>query len=189
MEWANNLNSFFQAPSARGWPTVLDANVDLTDPSWAGPGGCNDMDIMSAGCSNAEAARGRTHTDCNNGNQALTEQVAQFALWCTKSAPIILGGDLRRLAPDVRKIITKREMIALDQDPLGSPPGQSFKAMFSSREVLARRRCRESCSRSGLATRATRTSTGRPRLLSGTDLRPSAMQGRQPAWAPSGRIP
>jgi hypothetical protein len=79
------------------------------------------MDIMSVGCSDAEKARGHTHTDCNNGNQTVTEQASQFALWCMKSAPIILGGDLRRLSPEIKAIITNKEMIALDQDPLGIP--------------------------------------------------------------------
>ena len=37
------------------------------------------------------------NTDCNNGHQTLIEQASQFALWCMKNAPLILGGDLRNL--------------------------------------------------------------------------------------------
>ena len=134
VEWANNLNSFFQAPCGRGWLTILDANQDLTQSGWAAPGGWNDMDIMSVGCSDAEKARGETHTDCNNGNQTLVEQASQFALWSMKSAPIILGGDLRRLSPEVEAIVTNKEMIALDQDPLGMPARIAFQGASQDEE-------------------------------------------------------
>eukprot|EP00941_MAST-03F_sp_MAST-3F-sp1_P004703 g4703.t1 len=129
VEWANNLNSFFQAPCGRGWLTILDANQDLTNPEWSHSKGFADMDIISVGCSTAEAKRGKTHTDCNNGNQTLLEQRSQFNLWCMKSAPLILGGDIRpgMLDPDVKKIITNKEMIALDQDRLVHPAEVVFQ--------------------------------------------------------------
>ena len=152
IEWANNLNSFFQAPCGRGWLTILDANEDLTKPEWSSPGGWNDMDIMSVGCSDAEKERGTTHTDCNNGHQTLIEQASQFALWCMKNAPLILGGDLRNLTPEIYTIITNKEMIALDQDLLGMPArivyqggsGGSGGGSGHSRVLLEARACNES---------------------------------------------
>ena len=161
IEWENNLNSFFQAPCGRGWLTILDANEDLTNSKWVGPGGWNDMDILSVGCSNAEKETGTPHTDtvgeycpgckhtdCNNGNQTIVEQQSQFALWCMKSAPLILGGDLRALSPEILAIVTNKEMIAIDQDVLGIPAQIVFQTGGSNsggvRNLLEARPCNSS---------------------------------------------
>jgi len=48
----------------------------------------------------------------------LAENHSHFAMWCMFSNPLILGNDLRKLTPAVVEIITNRELIELDQDPL-----------------------------------------------------------------------
>ena len=55
------------------------------------------------------------------GNFALSvEQAkAQMALWCIMAAPLLMGNDLRKLAPEMKAILTNAEVVAVDQDPLG----------------------------------------------------------------------
>jgi len=57
----------------------------------------------------------------------MLEQRAQFALWCIQASPLILGHDVTKMGPVVKAIITNKEMIALDQDPLGEPARIAFQ--------------------------------------------------------------
>ena len=52
------------------------------------------------------------------GNGYLTEDEnrAHFSLWALLNAPLIAGNDLRDMSPEVRDILTNREVIAVDQD-------------------------------------------------------------------------
>jgi len=44
---------------------------------------------------------------------------SHFSLWAIINAPLILGNDLRRMLPWVFEIISNREVIEVNQDPLG----------------------------------------------------------------------
>ena len=60
--------------------------------------------LPQVGCNNA-TNNGTAGTPCA-GHQSLTEQRAQFALWCMLASPLILGNDIRYLAPEIFAIIT-----------------------------------------------------------------------------------
>ncbi len=95
------------------WRSVLaiyEQNVRLA--KYAGPGGWNDPDMLEVG----------------NGNLTLDENRAHFTLWCMMAAPLILGNDIRRFIDEngnsknddeILKILTNKELIAIDQDKLG----------------------------------------------------------------------
>jgi len=84
-----------------GFTKILDQQVGLE--SYAGPGHWNDPDMLEVG----------------NGNLSLDENRAHFSLWCILSAPLMLGNDIRNLSPEILKILTNKEVIAVNQDPLG----------------------------------------------------------------------
>lgn len=46
------------------------------------------------------------------------EQRSHFSLWAMLAAPLIAGNDLRSMSPITREILTNRDVIAVDQDPL-----------------------------------------------------------------------
>jgi alpha-galactosidase len=46
------------------------------------------------------------------------EQRTHFALWAMLAAPLIAGNDVRDMTADTRAILTNRDIIAVDQDPL-----------------------------------------------------------------------
>ena len=48
-----------------------------------------------------------------------SEDRAHFTIWCMMAAPLILGNDLRNITEESLAIITNKDMIAVDQDPLG----------------------------------------------------------------------
>ena len=80
--------------------------LDLQDglQSYAGPGHWNDPDMLEVG----------------NGGMSDTEYRAHFSMWCLLAAPLMAGNDIRSMSPEIRDILTNKEVIAIDQDPLGS---------------------------------------------------------------------
>ena len=79
--------------------------LDLQDglQSYAGPGHWNDPDMLEVG----------------NGGMSLTEYRAHFSMWCLLAAPLLAGNDIRSMSADIHDILTNKEVIAIDQDPLG----------------------------------------------------------------------
>lgn len=47
------------------------------------------------------------------------ESKTQFAIWCMLGSPLFMSNDLRELPEWARKILTNKEIILIDQDPLG----------------------------------------------------------------------
>jgi alpha-galactosidase len=81
------------------------AIVDQEAPlySYAGPGHWNDPDMLEVG----------------NGGMTDIEYRSHFSLWAILAAPLIAGNDLRDMRPEIHDILTNKEVIAVDQDPLG----------------------------------------------------------------------
>jgi alpha-galactosidase len=79
---------------------ILDKNEPLR--AYAGPGHWNDPDMLEVG----------------NG-MSVSEDRAHFTLWCMMAAPLILGNDLTNMSEETLAIITNRDVIAINQDPLG----------------------------------------------------------------------
>jgi alpha-galactosidase len=84
-----------------GMLNIVDMQVGLE--SFAGPGHWNDPDMLEVG----------------NGGMTENEYRAHFSLWAILTAPLIAGNDLRSMTPEIKSILTNREVIAIDQDPLG----------------------------------------------------------------------
>ena len=85
-----------------GMLDILDLQVGLE--SYAGPGHWNDPDMLEVG----------------NGGMTTEEYRAHFSLWSMLAAPLIAGNDLRDMKPEIHDILTNKEVIAVNQDPLGS---------------------------------------------------------------------
>ena len=71
--------------------------------AWSGPGGWNDPDMLEIG----------------NGNLTVDESHTHMTLWAMLAAPLIAGNDLRSMSKETSSILLNREVIAIDQDPLG----------------------------------------------------------------------
>jgi alpha-galactosidase len=88
-----------------GVSQILDMRENIRQ--YAGPDHWNDPDMLEVG----------------NG-MTIAEDRAHFSLWCIQAAPLIAGNDLRDMSSEVIDILTNKELIAIDQDPLGI---QGFK--------------------------------------------------------------
>jgi alpha-galactosidase len=71
--------------------------------SYAGPGHWNDPDMLEVG----------------NGGMTKEEYRTHFSMWAMFSAPLLAGNDIANMSADTREILMNKEVIAIDQDPLG----------------------------------------------------------------------
>ncbi|KAG8978508.1 hypothetical protein FRB93_011116 [Tulasnella sp. JGI-2019a] len=85
---------------------------------WAAPlhkyarnGGWNDLDMLEVG----------------NGNMTYDEYVTHFSMWALLKSPLILGNNLPKMTPEDLSIVTNREIIRINQDPLGIPARRIWK--------------------------------------------------------------
>lgn len=88
--------------SSWGVLKILDMRADLRLRKYSGKGHWNDMDMMEVGSGMTEA-QDRSH----------------FSLWAMLNSPLIAGNDLRNMSDATRAILTNKDIIALNQDPLG----------------------------------------------------------------------
>jgi alpha-galactosidase len=94
---------------SNGVTDIIDENVGLY--SYAGPGHWNDPDMLEVG----------------NGGMTMTEYRSHFSMWCLLAAPLMTGNDLRSMTPEIKSILTNREVITVDQDSLGSQGRRVWK--------------------------------------------------------------
>jgi alpha-galactosidase len=112
-EWAQDIGHLWrttgditncydcQETYSLGWKFILKSQIGLE--KYAGPDHWNDPDMLEVG----------------NKGLTLAESRAHFSLWCIIAAPLMAGNDVRHMSNDVCDILTNKEVIAVDQDPLG----------------------------------------------------------------------
>ncbi len=113
-EWGQNSPWLWGADVGHLWRTtgdisdsyasmlgIVKKNAVLAD--YAGPGHWNDPDMLEVG----------------NGGMTDTEYRSHFSLWAVMAAPLLIGSDLRKATPQTMAILENRDVIAVDQDPLG----------------------------------------------------------------------
>jgi alpha-galactosidase len=81
--------------------------------SYAKPGHFNDPDMLEIG----------------NGGMTDDEYRTHMSLWAMLAAPLLAGNDLRTMSLETLAILTNKEVIKVDQDPLGK---QATRALVSS---------------------------------------------------------
>jgi alpha-galactosidase len=117
--WGNGIGNLWRTTgdisdvwnSKKKWPDgsccqmgmvdIVDLQVGLE--SFAGPGHWNDPDMLEVG----------------NGGMTNTEYRAHFSLWALLAAPLIAGNDVRSMTPEIKEILTNKEVIAVNQDKMG----------------------------------------------------------------------
>ncbi|MDJ0276977.1 glycoside hydrolase family 27 protein [Sphingomonas sp. 2R-10] len=112
--WASKIGNMWRTTGditdkwigKHGYSWGVASIVDLNEPLWpyAGPGHWNDPDMLEVG----------------NGGLTDTEYRAHFSLWALMAAPLIAGNDVATMDRPTRDILLNREVIAVDQDRLGS---------------------------------------------------------------------
>ncbi|MFC8790612.1 NPCBM/NEW2 domain-containing protein [Streptomyces cinereoruber] len=113
-EWGENKPWEWASDVGHLWRTTGDINdswgstlaimkKNLPLHAYAKPGNWNDPDMLEVG----------------NGGMSDTEYRTQFSMWSIMAAPLLIGSDLRKADEKTFEILGNREVVAVDQDPLG----------------------------------------------------------------------
>jgi alpha-galactosidase len=88
--------------------------------SHSNPTHVNDPDMLVIGIGWKQFAVGHPTMSLGAPRPDLTdtEQRAHFSLWAMLAAPLLAGNDIRNMSDQTRDILTNRDVIAVDQDPL-----------------------------------------------------------------------
>ena len=105
-EWATGVGQLWRTTSDihdRWQSVVWILNANDLHAADAGPGHWNDPDMLEVG----------------NGGMSEDEYRSHFSIWAMMAAPLMTGNDLRTMSAATTSILLNREVIAVDQDPLG----------------------------------------------------------------------
>ncbi|MEU5531819.1 NPCBM/NEW2 domain-containing protein [Streptomyces sp. NPDC020362] len=105
-EWAADVGHLWRTTGdiSDSWGSMLSIlKQNLPLAPHAGPGHWNDPDMLEVG----------------NGGMTDTEYRSHFSLWSVMAAPLLIGTDLRKASPATFDILGNKDVIAVDQDPLG----------------------------------------------------------------------
>lgn len=113
-EWGVEDPALWARGVGNSWRTTDDINdtwvsmttiADLNDKwaAYAGPGGWNDPDMLEVG----------------NGGMTFKEYRSHFSIWALMKAPLLIGCDVRNMTAETLELVSNKEVIAVNQDPLG----------------------------------------------------------------------
>ncbi|MGW3034103.1 NPCBM/NEW2 domain-containing protein [Streptomyces sp. NPDC001178] len=105
-EWAADVGHLWRTTGdiSDNWGSMLSIlKQNLLLAPYAGPGHWNDPDMLEVG----------------NGGMTDTEYRSHFSMWSIMAAPLLIGSDLRRASRATFDILDNKEVVAVDQDPLG----------------------------------------------------------------------
>lgn len=105
-EWAADVGHLWRTTGdiSDSWGSMLSIlKQNLPLAPHAGPGHWNDPDMLEVG----------------NGGMTATEYRSHFSMWSVMAAPLLIGSDLRTASDETFEILGNKEVIAVDQDPLG----------------------------------------------------------------------
>jgi alpha-galactosidase len=125
------------------WPNV--SNIGFSQnghESFTRPGHWNDTDMLVVG------VVGWTYETPHASKLTQNEQLTHIGLWSILAAPMILGNDMTKLDEFTIALMTNEEVLAVDQDALGSqgkritppsPPESPNASASAPQQVWARR--------------------------------------------------
>jgi alpha-galactosidase len=90
---------------------------------YAKPGHWNDPDMLVIGLN----GKGASASANGASGCTVTEYEAQFGLWSLLSAPLLMTCDIRNMDADTKRILTNKELIAVNQDKLGKQARRIYK--------------------------------------------------------------
>lgn len=105
-EWGPNTGNSWRTAGdiTPTWGSVkYNFEMNQLHPEVAGPGHWNDPDMLEVG----------------NHGLSHEEERSHFALWSFAKAPLIIGCDLNTVTDESLAILRNRNLIAINQDPLG----------------------------------------------------------------------
>ncbi len=101
-----------------GWKAYgigVDASLDIAAGlhGYGGPAGWNDLDMLVVGLKGGAKVPG--------SGMSFLEYQTHMSMWCMACSPLMIGCDVRKMDQETALLLMNREVLAVDQDPLGRP--------------------------------------------------------------------
>ncbi|MBQ2904535.1 MAG: alpha-galactosidase [Clostridia bacterium] len=122
-EWGKNFPWRWGRKAGNLWRTTPDIR-----PSWASVVGIYEFNVLLYRYAGVGSWNDPDMLEVGNGSLSYEENKSHFTLWCMMAAPLILGNDIRKFIKadgtvddenPAYKIVSNKELIAVDQDSLG----------------------------------------------------------------------
>jgi len=110
--WRTSGDISYQKNHVNWKDIVQNFEANARHAAFNGPDSWNDPDMLEVG----------------NAGINLVEAHSHFSMWVISAAPLWAGTDLAHMEPEIREVFTNPEVIAVDQDPLGSGPSNIQRA-------------------------------------------------------------
>ncbi|NXW99836.1 AGAL galactosidase, partial [Larus smithsonianus] len=125
-QYCNHWRNFFDVyDSWRSIKSILDWTALHQDSivKIAGPGGWNDPDMATL----PGIFVFLSQLVIGNFGLSWDQSVTQMAMWAIMAAPLFMSNDLRHISPEAKWLLQNKEVIAINQDPLGKQGYQITK--------------------------------------------------------------
>lgn len=127
-DWAKSVANSWRTSGdiSPTWDSMLgNYNTARGREFFAGPGHWNDIDMMEVGVNRGATGRDFYATQAGDVTRneflaSVERAKAHFAVWSIMASPLLLGFDLKNASDDVKKIVNNKDIIAVNQDPLGN---------------------------------------------------------------------
>jgi len=102
-------------PAGSYYGIGVDVSLDIAAAlcEYGGPGGWNDLDMLVVGLNGKGQIPGH--------GMSFLEYQTQMSMWCMACSPLMIGCDVRSLDRATAALLMNREVLAVNQDPLGVP--------------------------------------------------------------------
>ncbi|GAM82599.1 hypothetical protein ANO11243_005810 [Dothideomycetidae sp. 11243] len=109
-DWTPPLATSYRVSGdmAQGWPNVLritNEAIRVNLRSGSGPGDFADMDLLEVG----------------NSGMTTAEQQTHYSIWAVFKSALMVSTDVPSMSSDTLRILSNKELIAINQDTLGEP--------------------------------------------------------------------
>jgi alpha-galactosidase len=102
----------------KDWNTYgigVDVSIDIAHDlhGYGSPGGWNDLDMLVVGLKGKGQISG--------GGMSFLEYQTHMSMWVMACSPLMIGCDVRKIDTETASLLMNREVLAINQDPLGKP--------------------------------------------------------------------
>ena len=118
--WGNEQPWEWAQGYAQMWRTEFDISLEKNHVEWSRLVGNFQSNTAHSVFSGPESWNDADMLEIGNPGLNDTEAQAQMSMWAMSPSPLLAGADLTRMSARSRAIYTNREVIAIDQDPLGA---------------------------------------------------------------------
>ena len=145
----HNVEEWIKSTNAQMWRSTVDINETWESiknlamkqfplQKYNGQGCFNDIDMLVVGMNGKGLV---SRNDEEKGICGFTEYKTHFTFWALMNSPLMIGCDITKMDEDAKKILTNKEVIAINQDPAQRQPFEIYQSVEEKGKDVAKENC------------------------------------------------